>query len=107
MGVATQRRTTMSTSRNEPCPCGSGKKYKHCHLNTDSSNEIQWRLGPLALAVVGIVSGVVLLFTDGGASYGGPVIAAGIILPIGWAVFTDPPPVKGNADDAAAMKFGK
>ncbi|MBE7249442.1 MAG: SEC-C domain-containing protein, partial [Actinomycetospora chiangmaiensis] len=17
--------------RNEPCPCGSGKKYKHCH----------------------------------------------------------------------------
>ena len=18
-------------SRNEPCPCGSGKKYKHCH----------------------------------------------------------------------------
>ncbi|HLN23276.1 MAG TPA: SEC-C metal-binding domain-containing protein, partial [Patescibacteria group bacterium] len=20
-----------STSRNAPCPCGSGKKYKHCH----------------------------------------------------------------------------
>ena len=19
------------TSRNAPCPCGSGKKYKHCH----------------------------------------------------------------------------
>ena len=19
------------TGRNEPCPCGSGKKYKHCH----------------------------------------------------------------------------
>ena len=18
--------------RNDPCPCGSGKKYKHCHL---------------------------------------------------------------------------
>jgi preprotein translocase subunit SecA len=18
-------------ARNEPCPCGSGKKYKHCH----------------------------------------------------------------------------
>ena len=18
--------------RNEPCPCGSGKKYKHCHV---------------------------------------------------------------------------
>lgn len=21
--------------RNEPCPCGSGKKYKHCHWQTD------------------------------------------------------------------------
>jgi preprotein translocase subunit SecA len=19
------------TSRNSPCPCGSGKKFKHCH----------------------------------------------------------------------------
>ncbi len=23
------------TGRNEPCPCGSGKKYKKCHLATD------------------------------------------------------------------------
>ena len=21
--------------RNEPCPCGSGKKYKHCHGKLD------------------------------------------------------------------------
>jgi preprotein translocase subunit SecA len=21
--------------RNEPCPCGSGKKYKHCHGRTN------------------------------------------------------------------------
>ncbi len=20
-----------TTGRNDPCPCGSGKKYKHCH----------------------------------------------------------------------------
>ena len=25
------RRTTAKVGRNEPCPCGSGKKYKHCH----------------------------------------------------------------------------
>jgi hypothetical protein len=24
----------MKIGRNEPCPCGSGKKYKKCHLNT-------------------------------------------------------------------------
>jgi preprotein translocase subunit SecA len=23
--------TWKSTPRNAPCPCGSGKKYKHCH----------------------------------------------------------------------------
>jgi len=63
-------------------------------------------MGPLALAAVGIVTGLILIFTHD-ATVGGPVIAAGIILPIGWAVFTDPPPVKSNTDDAAAMKFGK
>ena len=23
--------TWRDTPRNAPCPCGSGKKYKHCH----------------------------------------------------------------------------
>ena len=27
----TQRKTGEKVGRNEPCPCGSGKKYKHCH----------------------------------------------------------------------------
>ena len=22
---------TVKVRRNDPCPCGSGKKYKHCH----------------------------------------------------------------------------
>ncbi|MFA6101779.1 MAG: SEC-C metal-binding domain-containing protein [Victivallaceae bacterium] len=29
----------MSVSRNEPCPCGSGKKYKKCCLNVKSAAE--------------------------------------------------------------------
>jgi preprotein translocase subunit SecA len=24
-------RSERKVGRNEPCPCGSGKKYKHCH----------------------------------------------------------------------------
>jgi preprotein translocase subunit SecA len=24
-------RQSQKIGRNEPCPCGSGKKYKHCH----------------------------------------------------------------------------
>jgi preprotein translocase subunit SecA len=28
---ASQRRTGEKVGRNDPCPCGSGKKYKKCH----------------------------------------------------------------------------
>ncbi len=31
----TVRRAVPRISRNEPCPCGSGKKYKHCHYDKD------------------------------------------------------------------------
>ena len=26
-----------SAKRNDPCPCGSGKKYKKCHLDADEA----------------------------------------------------------------------
>lgn len=28
------------TGRNDPCPCGSGKKYKHCCLEKDQADEL-------------------------------------------------------------------
>lgn len=40
-------RATPKTGRNDPCPCGSGKKYKQCCLNKASSAEppadLTWR----------------------------------------------------------------
>ncbi len=30
-------RATTSQGRNDPCPCGSGKKYKHCHGRTQGN----------------------------------------------------------------------
>ena len=32
MGPAPIKSTTPKVGRNDPCPCGSGKKYKHCCL---------------------------------------------------------------------------
>ncbi|MGD8805064.1 MAG: SEC-C metal-binding domain-containing protein, partial [Chloroflexota bacterium] len=29
------RRDAPKVGRNDPCPCGSGKKYKHCHMRAD------------------------------------------------------------------------
>lgn len=34
----------MSANRNDPCPCGSGKKYKQCHLDVDTARERSLRL---------------------------------------------------------------
>jgi preprotein translocase subunit SecA len=28
---------TAKVGRNEPCPCGSGRKYKYCHLEADEA----------------------------------------------------------------------
>jgi len=34
----TVRRRARKVQRNEPCPCGSGKKYKQCHLAKDEES---------------------------------------------------------------------
>jgi len=31
------KRDMPKVGRNDPCPCGSGKKYKNCHLKTDAA----------------------------------------------------------------------
>ena len=32
-----QKKKTNKIGRNDPCPCGSGKKYKNCHLDKDTA----------------------------------------------------------------------
>ena len=93
-------------SRNDPCPCGSGKKYKQCHLNIDTAQGPSFRAGPMITAAIGIVAGLVLLATHG-VGVGIPVLIGAIVVPIAWGSFTEPPAPKGNADDAAALRFGK
>ena len=38
------------TGRNDPCPCGSGKKYKHCCLQMDEQAEAAARAAAQAAA---------------------------------------------------------
>jgi len=55
------------TGRNEPCPCGSGKKYKHCHESktsaTRSSRVLMVVVGAAVLAA--IAAGVASFTSDG------------------------------------------
>jgi preprotein translocase subunit SecA len=36
----TVRRERPKVGRNDPCWCGSGKKYKHCHLRSDAATSV-------------------------------------------------------------------
>jgi preprotein translocase subunit SecA len=33
------RNTGAKVSRNDPCPCGSGKKYKNCHMKMENGKK--------------------------------------------------------------------
>ncbi len=51
----------MAVGRNEPCPCGSGKKYKHCcALKTQRASVTAWIVASL-IALVLLTGGVVML----------------------------------------------
>ena len=48
------------TGRNDPCPCGSGKKFKHCHATKTD----QWSPMLLAVLIVGAVLAVILIVSS-------------------------------------------
>ena len=39
-----KKRRTGKIGRNSPCPCGSGKKHKHCCLGKDTSSKLERRV---------------------------------------------------------------
>ncbi|WP_420644647.1 preprotein translocase subunit SecA [Candidatus Leptofilum sp.] len=39
------RRDMPKVGRNDPCPCGSGKKYKHCHLKKEKASQNSGAVG--------------------------------------------------------------
>ena len=53
--------------RNEPCPCGSGKKYNRCHANEPERASIVGFV-ILGIIVVGTTTSVVLAVRDGDLS---------------------------------------
>jgi hypothetical protein len=49
--------------RNDPCPCGSGKKYKHCHEADAGTLTPRQKLGLVIVAAVAI-GGLLLAITN-------------------------------------------
>ncbi len=119
----------MKIDRNGPCPCGSGKKFKKCHLGREAE------LGPeyvkpritqqsgsaepaaptkppinpnLIYGVVGLiaVAAVVLIFM-GHIQWA--VAGGGVALLTlgGFVILRDPPPPRKDGGDPSGINFGK
>jgi hypothetical protein len=101
--------------RNDDCPCGSGKKYKHCHLGKSietADGQIvagEPESGDLARrAIPGLVLTLVLgaigAFWKGGE---GLLVGAsiGAFAGIGWALMQNPPPPTNNSS-GSSINFG-
>jgi hypothetical protein len=49
--------------RNDPCPCGSGQKYKRCCANKGEKMSVWMRLTIAAVAVC-LIGGLILILTQ-------------------------------------------
>ena len=107
----------MKLSRNAPCPCGSGKKYKQCHLGkgmpgAEGSPEQQIQASSeqrklsIILGVISIALGIVAGFWR--EPFEGIIVAvAAGMLSLVYLSFRRPPPPNANAGDPAALNFGR
>lgn len=53
----------MQTGRNAPCPCGSGRKFKHCCLEKGPAMSMQYKL-MLGFGGIILLVCIVLLFSS-------------------------------------------
>ena len=102
----------MKVSRNAPCPCGSGKKYKHCCLGIETAMTSQAfapnkrkktmsvlvGLGMIATGAAWYVEDLSLALTVAGAS---------VVLGFGYLTFSNPPPPRKDAGNPAGLDFGR
>lgn len=96
----------LDVSRNEPCPCGSGQKYKRCCLGKEESTALvkDYKVPAILSAVAVAVSVAVMWAAD---TQTGLAVGGALLLCIGaWAIFRNPPPPRKDNDHPAAINFG-
>jgi hypothetical protein len=96
-----------AVARNEPCPCGSGKKYKHCCLQKEVHRAgFDKNVGILMAAAALVVSIAVVFIRDSTQDGVLAGLSAGLIVGLYFTVFK-PPPGRGGKGDAAGISFGR
>ena len=108
----------MKISRNAPCPCDSGKKYKLCHLgkllpgeevNSVTGTPIHTNDPKLTRILIGL--GIIFSAVSGIVR---DDFMTSMVVALGWTFLCfiylnlrNPPPINENAGDPAALNFGR
>jgi hypothetical protein len=94
-----------SVARNQPCPCGSGKKYKHCCLASGGAGRdyLFRRAGWIAVAVAVAAAAAGWL---AGREAAGLVALGGALVVGAYLLFGDPPPPRSGGSPGA-INFGR
>ena len=95
-----------SVGRNDPCPCGSGNKFKQCCLGKTPEVPVEKQVVPLVLGALGIVAGIGVAVVHDGAA-GAAVAAALLLLAGGVYLFMNVPPPDSNRGDPGGINFGR
>ena len=100
--------TSEKTGRNDPCPCGSGKKYKSCHWG-QSPEEVEAgppdRTVPAIIGVLGLVATAAAWATKGWG-FGVTVAVTALLFLGGYLVLRNPPPPDPAKKDSGSINFG-
>ena len=93
--------------RNDPCPCGSGKKYKRCCLGTEADPAARPRttLPALVAALVALLVGAAVAMSRGGED-GAVVAVVLLMIAAGVYVFTNMPPPNKDSGSPGGINFG-
>jgi hypothetical protein len=99
--------TTTDIGRNDPCPCGSGTKYKRCCLGTeeDPQGAPKKMMPALVVLISGLVLAVVVLVMSG-AENGALVAVVTLMFAGGTYVFTNMPPPNSSPGSPGGINFG-
>ena len=102
----------MKISRNAPCPCGSGKKYKHCCLGqeigagTPEQVQASRKRTIVFLSVIGLAVSGAAGYSEG-VVFGLTVAAASVLIGAGYMIFSNPPPPRADSGNPAGLDFGR
>ena len=93
--------------RNDPCPCGSGKKYKRCCLGTEEDPQVMPKktLPTLVMLIVGLILAAVVMVMSS-AGNGALCAVVAMMIAGGTYIFTNMPPPNTNSGSPGGINFG-